>query len=159
MLSGVQTGNGTSHDKYNIRGIAHVCTIRKDNIFRQRRLYIDKYHTVLDIFRTRGHNIDMNRAGILAWASVLQGSRLWPYRGQHFYNHHYYNSYHHNSNHYYHYHHDIDDYHYHSYPHTTIIIIFTMKTIIIIINIMIITIRVAFLRYRRYRRGGTRQVR
>ena len=38
MLSGVQTGNGTPHDKYNIRGIAHACTNRKDNIFMQRRL-------------------------------------------------------------------------------------------------------------------------
>ena len=26
MLSGVQTGNGTPHDKYNIRGIAHART-------------------------------------------------------------------------------------------------------------------------------------
>ena len=26
MLSGVQTGNGTPHDKYNIHGIAHVRT-------------------------------------------------------------------------------------------------------------------------------------
>ena len=38
MLSGVQTGNGTLHDKYNIRGIAHVQTNRKDDIFMQRRL-------------------------------------------------------------------------------------------------------------------------
>ena len=35
---GVQTGNGTSHDKYNIRVIAHSRTNRKDNIFMQRRL-------------------------------------------------------------------------------------------------------------------------
>ena len=32
-------------------GIAHVRTIRKDNIFMQRRLYIDEAHTALDIFR------------------------------------------------------------------------------------------------------------
>ena len=64
MLSGVQTGNGTPHGKYNIRGIAR--TNRKDNIFGQRRLYIDKSHTVLDIFRSHVHNTDMNRAGILA---------------------------------------------------------------------------------------------
>ena len=38
MLSGVQTGNGTPHDKYNIRGIAHGRTNRKDDIFMQRRL-------------------------------------------------------------------------------------------------------------------------
>ena len=38
MSSGVQTGNGTSHDKYNIRGIAHPRTNRKDDTFMQRRL-------------------------------------------------------------------------------------------------------------------------
>ena len=38
MLSGVQTGNGTPHDKYNLRGIAHVQINRKDDIFMQRRL-------------------------------------------------------------------------------------------------------------------------
>ena len=38
MLSGVQTGNGTPHDKYNIRGIAHARTNSKDDIFMQRRL-------------------------------------------------------------------------------------------------------------------------
>ena len=37
-LSGVQTGNRTPHDRYNIRGIAHACTSRKDNIFMKRRL-------------------------------------------------------------------------------------------------------------------------
>jgi len=31
MLSGVQTGNGTPHDEYNIRGIAHARTNRKDD--------------------------------------------------------------------------------------------------------------------------------
>ena len=51
MLSGVQTGNGTPHGKYDIRGIAHARTNRKDNIFMQKRLLIDKAHTVLDIFR------------------------------------------------------------------------------------------------------------
>ena len=75
MLSGVQTGNGTPHDKYNIRGIAHARTNRKDDIFMQRRLvqnstfilkwgqgtrsfevgsrdlFIDEADTVLDIFR------------------------------------------------------------------------------------------------------------
>ena len=38
MLSGVQTGNGTPHDKYNIRDIAHARKIRKDDICMQRRL-------------------------------------------------------------------------------------------------------------------------
>ena len=38
MLSGAQTGNGTPHDKYNMHGIAHVRTNRKDDIFMQRRL-------------------------------------------------------------------------------------------------------------------------
>ena len=36
--SGVQTGNGTPHDEYNIRGIAHARTNRKDDICMQRRL-------------------------------------------------------------------------------------------------------------------------
>ena len=38
MLSGVQTGNGIPHDRCNIRSIAHVHTIGKDNILMQRRL-------------------------------------------------------------------------------------------------------------------------
>ena len=38
MLSGVQTGNGIPHDRYNIHGIAHVRTNRKDDIFMQRQL-------------------------------------------------------------------------------------------------------------------------
>ena len=33
-----QTGNGIPHDIYNICGIAHACTNRKDDIFMQRRL-------------------------------------------------------------------------------------------------------------------------
>ena len=56
MLSGVQPGNGIPHDKYNIRGIAHARTNRKDDIYMQRRLvqrllYIDEARTALDIFR------------------------------------------------------------------------------------------------------------
>ena len=52
MLSGVQTGNGTlQHDKYNIRGIAHARTNRKDDTFMQRRLYIDKAHAEQDILK------------------------------------------------------------------------------------------------------------
>ena len=35
MISGVQTGNGTTHDKYNIRGITHASTSRKDDFFMQ----------------------------------------------------------------------------------------------------------------------------
>ena len=50
MLSCVQTGNGITHDEYNIRGIANVRRNRKDNIFMQRRLYIVEVHTALDIF-------------------------------------------------------------------------------------------------------------
>ena len=50
MIPGVQTGNGIPHDKYNICGIAHARTNRKDDIFIQRRLYIDEAHTALDIF-------------------------------------------------------------------------------------------------------------
>ena len=37
MLSGVQTGYGIPHDRYDIRGIAHGRTNRKDDIFMQRR--------------------------------------------------------------------------------------------------------------------------
>ena len=37
MLSGVQTGNRIPHDRYNIRGIAHAHTNKKDDIFMQRR--------------------------------------------------------------------------------------------------------------------------
>ena len=51
MIPAVQTGNGIPHDKYNIRGIAHARTNRKDNIFMQRRLYIEEAHMGLDIFR------------------------------------------------------------------------------------------------------------
>ena len=38
MLSGVQTGNGIPQDRYDIRGIAHARTNRKDDIFMERRL-------------------------------------------------------------------------------------------------------------------------
>ena len=52
MIPGIQTGNGIPHDKYIIRGIVHACRSRKDDIFRQRRLYIDEAHTdtALEIF-------------------------------------------------------------------------------------------------------------
>ena len=53
MIPGLKTGNGIPHNKYNIRGIVHTHTNRKDNIFMQRRLYNDKAHTVLDIFPQR----------------------------------------------------------------------------------------------------------
>ena len=52
MIPGIQTGNGISHDKYNIRSILHTRTNRKDDIFIQ-RLNNDEAHTVLDIFRYR----------------------------------------------------------------------------------------------------------
>ena len=38
MLSCVRTGNGTPHDKLNMRSISHACTNRKYDIFIQRRL-------------------------------------------------------------------------------------------------------------------------
>ena len=50
MIPGVQTKNGIPPDKYDIP-IAHALTNRKDDIFMQGRLYIDKAHTALDIFR------------------------------------------------------------------------------------------------------------
>ena len=52
MIPGVETGNGIPHDKYDVPGIAHARTDRKDNIFMQRQLYIDEAHTLLDIFPT-----------------------------------------------------------------------------------------------------------
>ena len=51
MIPGIQTGNGIPHDKCNLHGIAHARTNKKDNIFMQRRLYINEAHTALDIFR------------------------------------------------------------------------------------------------------------
>ena len=38
IIPGIQTGNGIPHEIYNIRGIAHARTSRKDNIFMQRGL-------------------------------------------------------------------------------------------------------------------------
>ena len=35
MIPGVLTGNGIPRNKYNIRGIAHARTNRKDDIFMQ----------------------------------------------------------------------------------------------------------------------------
>ena len=53
MLSGVQTGNGIPHDEYDVHGIAHARTNKKDEIFMQIRLYIDYAHTSLNIFCTQ----------------------------------------------------------------------------------------------------------
>ena len=50
LLSGVQTGNGSPNDTYDIRGTARVRTNRKYNIFMQRQMQIDKAHTALYIF-------------------------------------------------------------------------------------------------------------
>ena len=52
IISDVKTGNGILHDAYNVRGIAHARTNRKDDIFMQRRLYIDNAHMALNIFCT-----------------------------------------------------------------------------------------------------------
>ena len=65
MLSGVQTGNGTPHDKYDIRGIARAHKQKRQHFHAKttsaklyiyigvgsRDLFIDKAHTALDIFR------------------------------------------------------------------------------------------------------------
>ena len=51
MIPGIKTGNRIPHDKYDIRGIVHTHTNKKDDIFMQRRLYIDEAHMVLDIIR------------------------------------------------------------------------------------------------------------
>ena len=53
MIPGVYTGNGIPYDKYDVRGIAHAHTHRKDNIFMERQLFIDDAHTVLNIFCTQ----------------------------------------------------------------------------------------------------------
>ena len=50
MLSGVEPRNGTPHDKYNIRGIAHVRTNRNDDIFMQRRL-VQSFTFILEFGR------------------------------------------------------------------------------------------------------------
>ena len=47
MLSGVQTGYGTPHDKYNVSGIELYIYIGVE----ARDLYINEAHTALDIFR------------------------------------------------------------------------------------------------------------
>ena len=49
MISGVKTGNGIQHNEYDICGIAQARTDRKDDIFVQRRLYIDEVHMALNI--------------------------------------------------------------------------------------------------------------
>ena len=51
MSSGVQTENRIPHDRYDIRGIAHAHTNTYLLKWRQGDLYIDKAHTVLNIFR------------------------------------------------------------------------------------------------------------
>ena len=52
MIPGIWTGNGISHDKYDVRGIAHARarTNRKDDIFMKRWLYVDEAHTTLAIY-------------------------------------------------------------------------------------------------------------
>ena len=44
-------GNLKNEDDLKNEEIVHTRTNRKDDIFKQRRLYNDKAHTVLDIFR------------------------------------------------------------------------------------------------------------
>ena len=58
MLSSVQTGNGIPYDKYDIHGIAHACTYRKDNIFMQRGLVKSFTYTEL-ILHAFGHFIGL----------------------------------------------------------------------------------------------------
>ena len=45
-------GNGIPLDKYDAHGIAHARTDSKDDIFMQRRLYIDEANTALNLFPT-----------------------------------------------------------------------------------------------------------
>ena len=74
MLSGVLTGNGTPHAKYNIYGIAHARTNRKDDIFMQRQPV-------------------QNFTYILEWGqgtcTLMKGTRRWTYSAlRHFYYYH-----------------------------------------------------------------------
>ena len=61
VIPGILTKNGIPHDKCNLRGIAYaLCTHKqKDNIFMQ-RLYIDKAHMALDIFRFAAFLFDVS---------------------------------------------------------------------------------------------------
>ena len=68
MLSGAQIGNGTPHDKYNICGIAHVQTNKKDKIFMQRQLV-------------------QNFTYIMEWGQGTKCTRPWTYSAlPHFFN-------------------------------------------------------------------------
>ena len=63
MITGASTGNGIPHDRYNIRGIAHAATNKKDKIFMQRRLYIDENtsrwtYSALRYFNLRIQNME-----------------------------------------------------------------------------------------------------
>ena len=39
ILSGVQTGNGTAHDKHDIRGTAHACKNRRADYYKASHIY------------------------------------------------------------------------------------------------------------------------
>ena len=54
MIPGFQTEKGITHDGCNIGGIAHAHTNRKDDIFIQRRLYIDETNTKMDTLKNEG---------------------------------------------------------------------------------------------------------
>ena len=56
IIPGVQTRNGIPYDRYNIRGIAHVPTNRKDDIFMQRRL-----GQILQVYWSRGKGLVKNQ--------------------------------------------------------------------------------------------------
>jgi len=73
MLSGVQTGNGTPHDKYNIRDIAHVRTNRKDDIFMQRQL-VQSFTYILELGR--------GTCTLTKHTRCWTYSALWPFLGR-----------------------------------------------------------------------------
>ena len=48
ILSGVPTGNGIPHDRFNICGIAHVGTNRKDDIFHAKMTRANLFICILE---------------------------------------------------------------------------------------------------------------
>ena len=61
MLSGFHTGNGIPHYTYNICGIAHVCTNRKDDIFHAKTTRVNLYICILEWGKGLVKNQDRTR--------------------------------------------------------------------------------------------------
>ena len=79
MLSGVQTGNGTTYGKYDIRGIAHARTNRKDDILMQRRLVQNFTFICFAAFLMVGvtlHKVTKYSCGTCRFAQCFNSSTL-----------------------------------------------------------------------------------